>query len=78
MSSSQSKEIKSNLDLIEIDTKLKFPPNHPPQTLEKLLISHNKMDLDETFTEASDGYSVQSDTISRFIKNAPNFLLNIF
>ena len=30
----KSNQIKSNLDLIEIDTKLKFPP--PPQTFEKL------------------------------------------
>ena len=35
----KSNQIKSNLDLIEIDTKLKFPPTHhppPPQTFEKL------------------------------------------
>ena len=31
-------------------------------------------DLDETFTEASDGYSLQSDAISRVIRNV-QFLL---
>ena len=63
--------------LLRHHLKVHQEPSYPPRLQEVtwriggVLTQFLTMDLDETFTEGSDGLSLCYDTISRFIRNLP-------